>query len=255
MCLILLAWKAHPDYRLIVAANRDEFHHRPAAPLDFWKDDPDILAGRDLSAGGTWMGVTRAGRFAALTNYRDPANIRPDAPSRGDLVTGFLKTTDSPAGYLSKLTETGRRYNGFNLLAGDADHLYHYSNRGGPPAPVPPGVHGLSNRLLNTPWPKVRRGVAALDACLQSDRIDPEALFAILMDRHRPADNKLPETGVGLEWERRLSTIFIDSPGYGTRCASVLMIDGDGRVTFIERGFAPGPGETRRFLPGPNGLN
>ena len=240
MCLILFARDSHPDYRLVLAANRDEFHDRPTAPAAFWEDDPRILAGRDLKVGGTWFGITATGRLAAITNYRDPAAHRPNAPSRGLLVSGFLRGAMPADAYLAELAAHGPAYNGFNLICGTPEGLWHYSNRGGPPTPISPGIHGLSNRLLDTPWPKVSQGTAALAKLLQHDRIDPAELFAILADRTPAPDHLLPDTGVGLERERILSPLHIASPDYGTRSATVLLVGRDGWVEFTEQTFNGG---------------
>lgn len=249
MCLILLAWQAHPQYPLILAANRDEFYDRPTAAADFWEERPDILGGRDLRDGGTWLGVTRRGRWAALTNYRDPQAVRAGAPSRGWLVRNFLEGSDSPAAYLERLAPRVREYNPFNLFAGDAESLHIVSSQGSS-GPVPPGVHGLSNAVLDTPWPKVRRGREAFRRLLERhSEPDPDALFQCLADMERAPDGDLPETGIGQDWERILSPLFITSPVYGTRSSTVLMVNRRGRVTFIERSFqdSPEPWMTARF--------
>lgn len=248
MCLILLAWQAHPDYPLVVAANRDEYFSRRTAAADFWSDAPDVLAGRDLEAGGTWLGVTRSGRFAALTNYRDPARNKTGAPTRGGLVSRFLEDGQPAENYLSELESSADRYNGFNLVFGDLDGLWCFSNCGEGEQALVPGVYGLSNHLLDTPWPKVARGKSALNSALQA--LPNEApLFALLRDDSIAPDEALPRTGVSLEWERLLSAAFVRSPQYGTRSATVLLRDRSGRVRFIEQGFLPdaSPGERREF--------
>lgn len=261
MCLILFLYEVHPEYRLILGANRDEFYERPTAPLSCWREgtaasaanSAPILAGRDLRGGGTWMGMTLAGRFAALTNFRDPSSNRSDAPSRGTLVREFLELRDRPLASLERIAKAGAAYNGFNLLAGDrTGGLYCCSNRRPDIEALKPGVHGLSNRFLDTPWPKVERGKAALARVGENRHIDPEAVLEILADRERPADDLLPDTGVGPAWERVLSPVFITSPTYGTRSSSVLLAGRDGKVDFVERTFIPdGEGVrvegTRRF--------
>lgn len=234
MCLILLAWKQRDDLPLVVAANRDEDFARPTAAADFWKDEPTILAGRDLSAGGTWLGTSRDGRFAAITNYRNPSDRRTDAPSRGALVANFLRDTCSPPEYLKSLQSTAQNYNGFSLLVGDRDQLWCYSNRGLDPQPLPPGVHGLSNHLLNTPWPKVRRGVSALDSLVRRAAA-PEDYFDLLDDTTTANDAELPDTGVGVERERWLSAIRLTGASYGTRCSTVLRMSASGEAEFHER--------------------
>jgi uncharacterized protein with NRDE domain len=239
MCLILVAWRVHPGYPLVVAANRDEFFARPTAPAAFWKDAPQVLAGRDLEAGGTWMGITRDGRFAALTNFRDPAQTRSDAPSRGKLVADFLLGNDAPRAYLDRIADHGRRCNGYNLLVGDGESLWWASNMGGEPRKLEPGVYGVSNHLLDTPWPKVGAGKTALAAAI--DRLpDDEALFQLLQDDGVHPDEALPQTGVPLDWERLLSSAFVKSPGYGTRSSTVLCAGRDGWTGFDEQTWLPG---------------
>ena len=243
MCLILLAVEMHPKYKLVMAANRDEFYDRPSAPAHFWKEAPELLAGRDLKAGGTWQGITRHGRLGMITNYRDPASVKKNAPSRGKLLARFLQGRQTPWDYLEEVQLEGERYNGFNLIVGDQKQLYWYSNRNGHASALAPGLYGLSNHLLDTPWPKVTRGkerMARLLAAREKD-FDSDALFRLLEDRHTPSDNSLPSTGVGLEWERTLSPIFISSPTYGTRSSTVLLIDQEDRATFVERTFNAHP--------------
>src|SRR5437870_4834073 len=181
MCLIVLAWRTHPGYRLIVAANRDEYFGRPAAPAGFWDDHANVLAGRDLEAGGTWLGITLDGRFAALTNYRNPADKKTSAPSRGALVADFLTGRMSSREYVPLVEKRAADYNGFSLLVGDAGSMFFFSNRGGRAARVAPGVHGLSNHLLDTPWPKVEKAKAGLLALLEG-AFDFEAAFGLLND-------------------------------------------------------------------------
>ena len=239
MCLILFAYRSHPRWPLLVAANRDEFHDRPTAPLAFWTDAPHVLAGRDLREGGTWMGLGYGGRFAALTNYRDPQSHQPDAPSRGQLVSDYLRGTQSARAYLDALLLHAAAYNGFNLLLGDATGLYYYSNQGDAPRALVPGIYGLSNHLLDTPWPKLARGRAALQGLLAHE-VDPmpERLLQLLTDRTPAPDATLPATGVTLEWERWLSPLFIDAPGYGTRSSAALLADHRGRVRVVEMTWA-----------------
>lgn len=242
MCLVFFCYDIHPVYRLIVAANRDEFYDRPTAPAAFWNDAPDLLGGRDLKEGGTWLGITRTGRVAALTNYRDPGSQRKDALSRGQVVNRFLRGREKPLVYLQKLARSANQYNHFSLILGDTSHLYFFSSRGDKIQNLSPGIHGLSNHLLNTPWPKVERGKEAIKALLsKEEKPSPEEIFDILKDRSQADDELLPDTGVGLEWERVLSSIFITSDGYGTRSSTVLMIDREDNVTFIERVFNSEP--------------
>lgn len=264
MCLLLLGVDAHPRYRLVVAANRDELHARPAERAHPWPGPRGIVAGVDVEAGGTWLGVTAAGRFAALTNFRDAREMRPrepDEPSRGALVRGFLESDAAPVAYLADVAERAARYRGFNLIAADAGTVAYVSNRASsaPASPeglrrdravrvVEPGIHGLSNHLLDTPWPKVRRGTRALHELLSGDReADIEALLAVLRDETIPPDVELPDTGIGLERERVLAPMFIRTPFYGTRCSTVVLVDRAGRTTLVERTHAPEPLGDVRF--------
>jgi len=236
VCLVLVAWHGHPEYPLVVAANRDEFHGRPAARADFWPEHPQVLAGRDLEAGGTWMGITRQGRFAALTNFRDPARHKPHAPSRGRLVADFLTGVQSIDGYLDGLD--AEAYNGFNLLLGDGDKLVAFSNVAGGRHELAPGIHGLSNALLDTPWPKVGAGKTALERAL--GRLpDEHGLWNLLRDDRTHPDPALPATGVPLEWERLLSAAFIRGRDYGTRSSTILTSSTGGVVTFDEQAWLP----------------
>lgn len=244
MCLILFAYQYHPQYRLVLAANRDEFFVRDTAALAFWQDAPHILAGRDLEKGGTWLGVTRNGRFAALTNYREANSPQKDGPSRGHLVSEYLKRDDSPLLYLNELQLTADRYSGFNLLLGDKETMYYFSNRENSIRLLQSGVFGLSNRLLDSPWPKLERGKEMLLTYLDNDEIDPIRLLDILNDRHRPSDEELPNTGVSLDWERVLSPIFITSDDYGTRSSTVLLIESDSGISMTERGYLDGQART-----------
>ena len=238
MCLILFALDAHPRYRLVLAANRDEFYDRPTAPAAFWDDAPHILAGRDLQGGGTWCGITTGGRFAAVTNYRDPRTHREGMRSRGMLVADYLRGGMPADAWQERLRREGGGYNGFNIIFGDGGGLHYFSNRGDAASPVTPGIHGLSNHLLDTPWPKVTRGKQALAELLTAgDELAPDDLFAILADRTVAPDHLLPDTGVGLERERLLSPLFITSPTYGTRSSTVVLIGRDGDCAFMERSF------------------
>jgi uncharacterized protein with NRDE domain len=245
MCLIAFAWNAHPAFRLVVAANRDELYARPTSPADWWADAPDVLAGRDLREGGTWMGVTRAGRFAAVTNFRDPGlTQRAGAPSRGALVSDFLRGAADAEAYMSELAGRAAEYNGFNLLVADAGGLFYLSNRAEGVRRLEPGVYGLSNHLLDTPWPKVLRAKRAItDALSRADSAAEgwdSGLWEMLADRIVAADDDLPDTGVGAERERLLSPPFIHSDVYGTRASTVLTMATDGEVRLVERSVAPG---------------
>ena len=231
----------------MVAANRDEWRDRPAEPARWWPDHPELYAGRDLKAGGTWMGVTRGGRFAAITNFRDPADRRSTARSRGELVTEFLLGSQSPAAYLAGLAARSADYNGFNLVAGDGESLWYFGSREGTARAIPPGIHGLSNHLLDEPWPKVVRAHRAMEAAIVQDDPAP-ALFAALADPQGAPDAALPQTGVGIEWERRLASALIVGVDYGTRASTVLVHRASGEVTMEERSLDAGGAtvETRR---------
>jgi uncharacterized protein with NRDE domain len=243
MCLILFAVDAHPDYPLILAANRDEFFARRTQSLHWWQERPDVLAGKDLVAGGTWFGIRKDGRLAAITNYRQPTDITPSI-SRGQLARDFLLGDATPQDYLQQLHSTADQYAGFNLLLGDKGKYFHFSNkernRGTQHSPtmISAGVHGLSNALLDTPWPKVTRGCDALRQELKTE-VSIEALFAILADTHIAADNELPDTGIGIDKERFLSSRFICSEDYGTRASTVLTINRKGEANIHHRDFVP----------------
>lgn len=234
MCLIVLAWRVRPDLPLVVAANRDEWRDRPARPAAWWPDHPGLLAGRDLQAGGTWMGVTRGGRFAAVTNFRDPADRRSTARSRGGIVTEFLLGTQSPEEFLATLAPRAHGYNGFNLIAGDGETLWYFGSREALARPIEPGIHGLSNHLLDEPWPKVVRGRNVMREALREG--DPGArLFEMLSDCRPASDEALPDTGVGIAWERRLACALITGADYGTRASTVLTASEAGVMRFEER--------------------
>lgn len=247
MCFIVFAYDTHPDYSLILAANRDEFYERPAATATFWDDAPEILAGRDLKEGGTWMGVTRSGSFAALTNIREPHRIRADAPSRGELVRGFLAAEVGPEAFFQALQASAQAYNGYNMLAGDGHALYYHSNRLPQVQRLSSGIYAVSNHLLDTPWPKVQRGKARFEKLVAQETVDAEALLEVLADTSKAPDDQLPATGVPPEWERALSSIFIETPAYGTRCSTVLLMDRRGQITFVERTHAPAAAETKHY--------
>jgi uncharacterized protein with NRDE domain len=232
MCLILVAWRAHPDYPLVIAANRDEYHVRTALPANWWPEPP-ILAGRDLSAGGTWLGVTRDARFAALTNYRDPARVRADTPSRGAIVPSVLRDSQPLDRQLQRLQVEGPDYNGFNLIYGNREQLAVFESVAGTGRLLPEGVYGLSNHLLDTPWPKVVTAKAALGHALRN-LPDEAALLALLRDTRQADEPQLPRTGVSVEWERLLSSAFIHAPDYGTRCSTIVTLHRKGQVRFTE---------------------
>lgn len=239
MCLLVIAWRTHPRFRLVVAANRDEFHDRPAAPLAWWNDDTCILAGRDLRAGGTWLGVTRDGRFGVVTNFRDlESPPAPDAPSRGGLVPRFLRKRRATAEFLGELGDEAGRYAGFSLLVGGADDLHYYSNRGEAGGrSLPPGIYGLSNHSLDTPWPKLVRTRERFAVAMGAGDPDIGSLFDILGDREPAADESHPDTGLPPDWERALSAPFVVHERYGTRCSTVVVRDCEGRTAVHEWRF------------------
>lgn len=249
MCLILLAWHAHPRFPLVLAANRDEFYDRPSAAAAFWREAPALLGGRDLESMGTWLGVTRSGRLAAVTNVREgSATPAQGAPSRGKLTTDFLCSATAPAAYAAAAFAEGAAYRGFNLLVADRRELWWTSNRASHARRLEAGVYGLSNELLDTPWPKVVTGKQRLAQVLETG-VGVDGLLDLLADTERPGDAELPDTGVGLERERALAAARVVSPHYGTRCSSVLIVDAEGRTQFAERSFEPhgAAGETRYY--------
>jgi len=240
MCVIFFAYRQHPEYPLVLLANRDEFYERPTAAAKIWEDAPEIFAGRDLVHGGTWLGITTAGRFAAVTNYRDPT-----APtgkfSRGDLVGDFLKTRVPVEEYLREIQRRAADFSGFNLLVGEfrpaRQTLGYYSNRVAEIKILAPGLYGLSNHLLDTPWRKVEKGKAGLAELLRKKKAEKQAFFEMLADKSLAEDADLPETGIGYEREKLLSAIFIETPIYGTRSSSVVLVNRDYEISLDERIF------------------
>lgn len=233
MCLIVFAWRPQSAAVLRLAANRDEFYARPSAALSQWSDAPGVFAGRDLEAGGTWLGVTAQGRFAALTNIRDPRQ-KVGLRSRGELTANYLLGQDSAPAYLDRIMRNAAEYAGFNLLLGDRQQLWHFNSQEGQARQLPPGEYGLCNANLDTPWPKLLRARQALQ-----DSPDDERLLAMMADTQEPADIHLPDTGVGLVTERLLSSVFIASATYGTRASTLLTLAQDGRWSMLERSFGP----------------
>jgi len=242
MCLIVFAKDLHPKFKLIFAANRDEFYNRPSEQAEFWSEHPHLLAGKDLQAGGTWLGITKQGRFAAITNYRDLKNLKTNAPSRGLLTLNYLTSNISPEDYYKKLQPKLNDFNGFNLLIGTIDELFYFSNMTDGIKKIEQGLHGISNAILDTPWPKVEKGKQQLKNLLQHDDLHAWEVIDILKNSTQAKDEDLPDTGVGLEMERMLSPIFIRSEKYGTRCSSVVMVDKDNNVKFVEKFFFDGIG-------------
>ena len=249
MCTILFSYKTHPSYKLILAANRDEFYARPAIPMGWWDDKEGVLAGRDAEMRGTWMGISKSGRFAALTNYRQMPITETFISSRGALVTEFISKEMTADSYETILRNDASKYDGYNLIYGNVENLRYFSNRGADNSELKPGIYGLSNHLLDTPWPKVVNGKIRMEQNVRDEEINIDALFAMMMNRDLGEDSKLPDTGVGIELERMLSATFIapiapdsyrdGAPEYGTRCSTVLLVDNDNNVTFEERSFVP----------------
>jgi uncharacterized protein with NRDE domain len=236
MCVLYFAYKVHEEYPLIVAANRDEFYERPTAPIHFWEDAPNVLAGRDLKEMGTWMGVTTTGRVAALTNFRDPNEPSENKISRGQLVTDYLNSDIETFRFLEEQQKRRNKYRGYNLIAGNHEALHYYSNVQNEITELEPGIYGLSNHFLDTPWPKVVKGKEDLTQCLTGDNeLNQEYLFQILKNRDWADRGKLPNTGIGIEWEEKLSSIFINTENYGTRSSTVITISIDNKVDVTER--------------------
>lgn len=240
MCLIVFANNFHPHFKLILAANRDEFYKRPTEPAKFWNEHPELLAGKDLEAGGTWLGITKTGRFSAITNFRDPESLKKNKLSRGKLTLDFLLNSTVPKEYIENLFTDAGDYNGFNLLAGTLKELYFFSNRMDTPQKLSPGIYGLSNHLLDTPWTKVVKSKNAFKAAIEEDSPSIKKLFDLLSDTTVPPDNELPDTGVGIEIERIAAPVFIKNDFYGTRSSTVLLIDKDDNVLFIEKSLNTG---------------
>ena len=233
MCLIAFAWDCHPKYKLILVANRDELYDRPTRQAQFWEDKPTVFGGRDLQAQGTWMAVSKNGKFGALTNFRDPRNIRPEAKSRGEIIPSFLENDQSPEEYINNLHAKSENYNGFNLLVGDYTNLIHYSNAERKMNRITPGIHGLSNALLDTEWPKVNKLKEDFAKVVETE-FENTDLLELLKDDSIFEENILPDTGVSREWERALSPICIQTEKYGTSISTVLTMDRFGNVAFTE---------------------
>jgi len=240
MCLIVFGYKAHKNYPLILAGNRDEFYDRPAKSAHFWNTEPPLLAGRDLKAGGTWLGISRKGVLGAITNYRDLTRPAKGEKSRGAIIPEFLKHEFDLKNVLQPFIDHGELYNGFNLIAGDTESLFYLSNITNHIERLNPGCYGISNAFLNTPWPKVNTAKKKFNSIISSDKIDEEAVFNLLQNRKTYPEPLLPETGLTPEMEKAVSSIFIETEDYGTRCSTLLMIDNMGEVTFIERTYPNG---------------
>jgi uncharacterized protein with NRDE domain len=238
MCILFIAVNQHPEYPLIIAANRDEFHQRPTLVSDFWPSYPNLLAGKDETAGGTWMGINKAGRIAALTNIRAPGKDRENARSRGELAINYLTHNVSSDDYMQTLMQSHLDYNGYNLLFGELTALKVYNSFDNSEYDLKDGVYGLSNASLNSPWPKLDAGRSALaNYCQHADILSQEHLFDLLKNMTPAADKALPKTGIPIEWERKLSSIFIQSNDYGTRSSTLLLVDKQNKVSWEERSF------------------
>lgn len=240
MCLLFFAIACRPDYPLIVAANRDEFYDRPTRSLQFWEDHPHVAAGKDLEKGGTWFGVSKSGRWAAVTNYREPEQNK-EAKSRGALVSDYLLTDVSPLNYVENLTPRADEFNGFNLIVGDPLDVIYFSNRHSENRALRPGIYGLSNHLLDTPWPKVTRGKDAIAEMMHSKTLNSDSLFNLLGDTQTSRDDALPNTGMDTGFERLLSAAFIQGQVYGTRSSTILLINQNNRLKLEERSYYGAP--------------
>jgi len=240
MCVIFFSYKQHPKYPLILLANRDEFYKRPTKKAGYWEDYPDIFAGRDMVGNGTWLGITKSGRFSAVTNYRDPKEEKRTL-SRGNLVADFLKKSMPAKDYLEQIRETADKFSGFNLIVGeinaDRNEVCYYSNRQSEIIKLNSGLYGLSNHFLDTPWKKVTKGKQVLAELLKNNDLNKERLFEVLSDKTLARDKDLPDTGIGYQREKLLSSIFIETPTYGTRCSTVLTFDKNFETDFEERVF------------------
>jgi uncharacterized protein with NRDE domain len=252
MCLIAVAWQTHADLSLALAANRDEFHDRPAAPAAWWNGKHEVFGGRDLSHGGSWLALSRHGRLAAITNIRRMIPPDPDAPSRGGLVREFVLAGLSAEQYAEELSERAGRYSGFNLLLCDGAKLVFCHNYDGfEQRQLAPGIHVVSNATMDTPWPKSQRLRRAMQAFVNQRVASRNLLFSALADAEAAKDDDLPNTGIGIEMERFLSPPFIRGDRYGTRASSIVTIGNDGQAEFIEHRFGPNgafEGESRQAL-------
>ncbi len=245
MCLLTFAWKTHPEYKLIFASNRDEFYKRNTAPAQYWDNAPNVLAGKDLEAGGTWMGIHRNGRFTALTNYRDIENIKSQAPSRGMLTLDYLQGTDAPQAYLEGIFNNIDAYNGFNLLTGTPEELYYLSNYEHKIRKLEPGIYGLSNALLDSDWFKVNRLKAKFTDIIEQADFSTQTLLDTLQDTTKPQDNQVQQTGLPMDRERMLSSVFIESPNYGTCSSAIILMDYNNQVSFVERVYNTSNGDVK----------
>jgi len=245
MCLLTFAWKTHPQYKLIFASNRDEFYKRNTAPAQYWDNAPNVLAGKDLEAGGTWMGINKNGRFTALTNYRDIENIKSQAPSRGQLTLDYLQGLEAPQPYLENIFGNIDAYNGFNLLAGTPEEIYYLSNYEHKIRKLAPGIYGLSNALLDSDWFKVNRLKTKFTEIIQQADFSSQTLLDTLQDTTKPNDDQVQQTGLPMDRERMLSSMFIESPTYGTCSSAIVLMDYNHQVSFVERVYNTGNGAVK----------
>lgn len=240
MCLIAFAYHMHPEYNLVLIANRDEFYKRPTRAAQFWTNEAkvELLAGKDLQGGGTWMGITKSGKWGALTNYRDPSWKRESPPTRGAIVPDYLLGNETPTDFITNLKHSAQQFEGFNVLVADKKQLFHYSNANNMVSEITSGIHGVSNAVLDTPWPKLEYAKHQLEQCVTQNNLTPESLFQILKNEQQAADDDLPKTGIPYELEKIISPVFIQSENYGTRCSSLLYVKKNGSVRFIERRYS-----------------
>lgn len=236
MCLILFALNKNSKYKLIIAANRDEYFNRPTINAAYWEENNSILGGRDINSGGTWIGINKNGRFIAITNFRDPKNENPNAKSRGELSKRFLFNTENVSDFITDISKSRTEYNGFNLLLSDDafSSMYHYSNISNINSKVENGIHGLSNHLIDTPWPKIETGKTELLKIIESESIDLDNLLEILKSDKKAPDELLPSTGISYDLEKKLSSVFISMNGYGTRCSTIILVDKANNLSFLE---------------------
>lgn len=240
MCLILIAYRTHPKYKLVLAANRDEYYDRPTAPAGWWPKDHVVMAGKDLKSNGTWLGITRTGKWAAVTNFRDQADPVENAVSRGHLVRDYLISGKGAPIFMKGLRPKADKFNGFSLILGDSERMWYFSNRENELRVLPAGLYGLGNDLLDSSWPNVARGKAKFSQIIDHNLNLPiDALFELLGDTEIAKDDELPDTGMGKEVERALSPIFVKTPDYGTRSSTVMLMDNSGTIYFEERTIDP----------------
>jgi len=237
MCFIAFSYKQHSKYKLIFCANRDEFYNRKAVEMHFWPENDSILAGKDVQGGGTWLGITKKGKLAALTNFREQSTVSPTKPSRGQIVKKFLEQDYETKEFIDYLKKSKSFYEGYNLIFGTIDKLYYFSNRSNGTLPISPGLYGLSNATLDTPWPKIKRGKALLAEAISKPDFSITELFNVLTDNHKVHDDMLPDTGISPVYEKELSPIFVNMEHYGTRSSTVILVDYDYNANVYEQRY------------------